>query len=74
MWRFWDSKKCVFIAPAMNTLMYLSQITQDYLEILKTHENIHMIPPISKKLACGDIGIGGIADSEVIFNEVIKYI
>eukprot|EP00826_Nyctotherus_ovalis_P059922 TRINITY_DN8375_c0_g1_i2.p1 TRINITY_DN8375_c0_g1~~TRINITY_DN8375_c0_g1_i2.p1 ORF type:complete len:217 (+),score=35.19 TRINITY_DN8375_c0_g1_i2:98-748(+) len=69
--RLW-SKKPMFIAPAMNTNMYLNPFTEQHIQQLVKAPNVHIIPPVSKKLACGDIGVGGIADTEVIYKTVIN--
>ncbi len=67
--RAWDFAKPVFIAPSMNCLMYSNPITQRQLKILKVYD-AKVIEPIVKKLACGDVGIGGLADIEYIFKVV----
>ena len=70
----WDKTKPAFVAPAMNTKMYENVFTKEYMEKMKHMENVHIIPPIQKKLACGDLGIGGIADTEVIYDTVCKHV
>jgi phosphopantothenoylcysteine synthetase/decarboxylase len=49
------------IAPAMNTLMWSSPFTQQHLDIL-TRLGATTIPPIAKRLACGDVGVGAMAE------------
>ncbi|GLJ40575.1 hypothetical protein SUGI_0837560 [Cryptomeria japonica] len=63
--RAWDFKKPLFIAPAMNTYMWNSPFTQRHLDVL-TEMGTSFIPPISKKLACGDYGNGAMAEPSVI--------
>ena len=54
----------------MNTLMWehpatarhLAQITADLRGALR------VVPPISKKLACDDVGVGAMAEREMILN------
>ncbi|GAA6426463.1 bifunctional phosphopantothenoylcysteine decarboxylase/phosphopantothenate--cysteine ligase CoaBC [Dielma fastidiosa] len=53
------------IAPAMNTAMFQNPITQDNLKLAK-HYGIQIIEPISGHLACGDAGMGKLADLETL--------
>uniref|UniRef100_A0A0D6R7U2 phosphopantothenoylcysteine decarboxylase n=1 Tax=Araucaria cunninghamii TaxID=56994 RepID=A0A0D6R7U2_ARACU len=63
--RAWDFNKPLFIAPAMNTFMWNSPFTQKHLDVL-SELGISLIPPITKKLACGDYGNGAMAEPSVI--------
>ncbi|KYQ89481.1 phosphopantothenoylcysteine decarboxylase [Tieghemostelium lacteum] len=59
--RAWDYKtKFLIIAPAMNTLMWENPFTSKHMDALKSlsNTNVKFIPPISKTLFCGDIGVG----------------
>lgn len=58
-------KEDVFVAPAMNTVMYESPALQRNLTTLK-RDRVNIIPPVEARLACGDTGIGKLADKEVI--------
>lgn len=58
--------KDIYIAPAMNTNMYLSEITQENINKLSKRKNIHFIYPQSGLLACKDEGIGKLADVDKI--------
>ena len=49
----------------MNTFMWDSPFTQQHLKAL-TDLGTEVIPPVSKKLACGDVGTGGMAAPEDI--------
>ena len=60
--------KPLIIAPAMNTAMWENPITQMHLKQCEQIYNLTMISPISKKLADGDKGIGGLADDEIIIS------
>jgi phosphopantothenoylcysteine synthetase/decarboxylase len=62
--KFGDGFKPLIIAPAMNTEMLWNPATQRNLHILK--ENIYIIDPQVKMLACGTEGIGALADLDVI--------
>lgn len=60
----------VVFAPAMNTNMYLNPIVQNNINKLKEY-GYDFIQPQSGRLACGDIGVGKLADTSLI-SEVIK--
>lgn len=60
-----------YISPAMNTRMYENPITQDNMKILESY-GIKMIEPQTGYLACGDTGIGKMAEPEQLL-EYIKY-
>jgi phosphopantothenoylcysteine decarboxylase len=49
------------VAPAMNTHMWTSPFTERHLKELDGL-GIRLIEPISKKLACGDVGTGAMAE------------
>ena len=55
----------VLVAPAMNTVMYHQQVTQDNLARLKSY-GYEIVSPASGQLACGDIGEGKLADLETL--------
>ena len=59
--RAWDFKKPLLFAPAMNTFMWDSPFTSQHVAVLEGL-GAKMIPPISKKLACGDVGSGAMAE------------
>ncbi|BEP29470.1 bifunctional phosphopantothenoylcysteine decarboxylase/phosphopantothenate--cysteine ligase CoaBC [Helicovermis profundi] len=65
------TKAPVLIAPAMNTNMYLNPITQENIERLMKLK-YKFIKPDSGRLACGDLGIGKLAPTEDIVEEVIN--
>ena len=58
------SKPC-YVAPAMNSVMWDKPIVQQHINTLCQH-NIHIIPPVSGELACGEEGIGAMADPQEI--------
>ncbi len=85
VFRAWDFAKPVFLAPAMNTLMWQSPVTLRHLrqlladraevplpdrwtldeapEVFARHApRLILIPPQAKRLACGDVGVGAMAD------------
>lgn len=60
-----------FIAPAMNVRMWENDILQRNLRTLSGEAGRYrIIPPVSKELACGDIGVGGLAAPEDIVKTV----
>jgi phosphopantothenoylcysteine decarboxylase len=65
--RAWDMKKpCVF-APAMNTLMWEHPATAKHIATLKEwFEDLNIVQPCVKTLACGDNGVGAMADVSAI--------
>lgn len=59
------TNKPVYIAPAMNTKMWEHPATQRNVKQLEA-DGIHMIPPASGDLACGEHGTGRMAEPEDI--------
>jgi len=60
----------VFVAPAMNTVMYEHPAVQHNLEVLR-HRGVQIIEPDSGFLACGDTGQGRLADPEAIVRRIL---
>ena len=80
---FKAKKPMVFLAPAMNTAMYVHPVTEKSLKILrdewgKSESNpdgwITILPPIEKSLACGDTGTGGMMDWRDIVKNIRCYL
>lgn len=65
----WDTTRPVIIAPACNTRMWTSKQNLGNIEEL-ARRGVRIIPPVIKKLACGDIGDGALADARVIASYV----
>lgn len=63
------TKSPVLIAPAMNTNMYENTITQTNISKLKSLD-YKFIEPGYGRLACGDIGQGKLADTDLIVDSV----
>ncbi|CAM6094235.1 unnamed protein product [Calypogeia fissa] len=63
--RAWDFQKPLFVAPAMNTFMWDSPFTRRHVASAQDL-GITLISPISKKLACGDIGNGAMEEPSMI--------
>lgn len=56
------SRTPVVVAPAMNTEMWNHPATQRNLRWLDELGRYHRVSPVEKRLACGDVGVGGLAD------------
>ncbi|MDE2009547.1 MAG: phosphopantothenoylcysteine decarboxylase [Candidatus Omnitrophica bacterium] len=61
----------VFIAPAMNDDMYANGMVRDNCARLKKH-GFKFIEPVRGKLACGDVGVGHLAEVETIVKTILK--
>jgi phosphopantothenoylcysteine decarboxylase len=70
--RAWDftSNKPFIVAPAMNTAMWTHPITAAQLSTLRSF-GVAVIDPITKKLACGDVGMGAMATIESLVAAVV---
>ena len=64
-----SSKAPVLLAPAMNRAMYDHPVTQDNLARLKKI-GYEFVGPIQGELACRQVGMGHIADTDDIVSEV----
>ena len=58
--------KPFLLAPAMNTLMWDHPATEIAINTLKKW-GVTLVPPVSKTLACGDIGTGAMASVDEIY-------
>ncbi len=61
------------LAPAMNTRMWENPMTDMHLRQAAQLYNVTVIPPIAKRLADGDEGIGALAEDETII-EIVERI
>ncbi len=61
----------VLICPAMNENMYKNKITQGNILKLKSL-GYNFVEPRTGKLACGETGVGCLAEAEAIIKEVKK--
>jgi phosphopantothenoylcysteine decarboxylase/phosphopantothenate--cysteine ligase len=62
----------VYVAPAMNHVMWKHSATQANLKILRNH-GINLIAPESGEQACGEVGIGRMAEPETICQHIISH-
>ena len=46
-----------YIFPAMNTLMYEHPLTAQHLRVVQEVVKYHVVGPVGKGLACGDVGM-----------------
>ena len=59
----------VLVAPSMNTFMWHQRITQQHLATLR-QRGVTVVEPVRKTLACGDTGMGAMAEVETIVERV----
>jgi phosphopantothenoylcysteine decarboxylase len=97
LYRAWDCRRPIVLAPAMNTFMWESPLTGRHLRLLLEEHGegalpppagttldeviaainrdcprLRVCPPQSKRLACGDEGMGAMADVEAIVATVAE--
>lgn len=70
--RAWGDKWPLIIAPAMNTRMWENPITWEHLRQIDKYYNVTIIRPTTKTLACGEHGIGAMADIGEIIAAINK--
>lgn len=63
-----EPHKPVVLAPAMNTVMWENEFVRANLSRIASigGARFHVVPPIDKRLACGEIGPGGLATTDDI--------
>ncbi len=59
------------LCPAMNTEMWDNPIVQRNVRWLEETGRYHIVPPVSKRLACGDVGAGALAEVDDVL-EILK--
>jgi len=69
VFRAWDWSRPVIVSPAMNTMMWENPPTRDLVANLMFY-GCHVIPPVAKRLACNDVGMGAMASVE----EIVKWV
>ncbi|MGI6150732.1 MAG: bifunctional phosphopantothenoylcysteine decarboxylase/phosphopantothenate--cysteine ligase CoaBC [Christensenellales bacterium] len=60
----------VLIAPAMNSAMYLSAANTANMKLLKERGCV-FVEPIEGLLACGDVGVGKLADVDALVSAIL---
>lgn len=68
--RAWDLSRPVVAAPAMNTLMWEHPFTARHLAALRDDLGVSVVAPVSRRLECGDTGVGAMAAPAVIADAV----
>ena len=63
----------VLIAPAMNHVMWHHVATQTNVALLQTH-GIRLISPEAGEQACGEMGVGRMAEPQTIFTHILAEI
>jgi phosphopantothenoylcysteine decarboxylase len=58
------------VAPAMNTRMWEHPATAAHVAAL-VQRGVAVVPPVSKVLACGDVGVGAMAPVDTIAEAVM---
>jgi len=59
------------LAPAMNTQMWDHPIVQRNRRWLEETGRFHFVEPVAKRLACGDVGVGGLASTDDLLAAVV---
>ncbi|KTW26715.1 hypothetical protein T552_02721 [Pneumocystis carinii B80] len=73
--RAWSPNLTIFAAPSMNTLMWQHPLTQKHIQFIQQIlPHIQFINPIEKTLACGDTGMGAMAEPTEIINRVVLHL
>lgn len=67
------NKKPLLLAPAMNTAMWENPITAVQLKQISSWYQAHVISPVTKQLADGDTGIGGLAGDAAIIKAINQF-
>ncbi|KAH9841786.1 flavoprotein [Rhodofomes roseus] len=60
-----------YVFPAMNTLMYEHPLTAEQLTVIREVIEYQVVGPIGKALACGDVGMGAMAEWKDIVQIVV---
>ncbi|MEM9136043.1 MAG: bifunctional phosphopantothenoylcysteine decarboxylase/phosphopantothenate--cysteine ligase CoaBC [Cyanobacteria bacterium P01_F01_bin.42] len=64
------SRTPVLLAPAMNTVMWQQPVVQRNMENLLADDRYHLIGPMSGRLACDAVGVGKMAEPEMIVDHL----
>jgi len=61
-----------YVYPAMNTLMYEHPLTAQHIRTIREVIGYHVVGPVSKSLACGDVGVGAMVEWRDIIASVVE--
>lgn len=64
--RAWDPVLPMILCPAMNTYMWKHPLTENHIGTLRDTCGYRILEPVSRRLACGDIGKGAMVPVEMI--------
>ncbi len=64
-----EPAKPVWLAPAMNTVMWEKPVVQGHLRTLVAG-GARLVPPVTGTLACGEDGVGAMADAAAIADAI----
>ncbi len=65
----------VVVAPAMNTMMWENPLVAANLDRLRDVDEgrrYRIVEPVAKELACGEMGVGGLADEASILAAIVE--
>lgn len=65
--------KPILLAPAMNTAMWQHPLTQQQLQTIQAFSGsdvVKVVAPMVKTLACGEVGVGALAEIDSIVKAV----
>nr|XP_043870398.1 phosphopantothenoylcysteine decarboxylase-like [Solea senegalensis] len=71
--RAWDMSRPLLFCPAMNTAMWQHPITAEQVSRMKEFGYVE-IPCVAKKLVCGDVGKGAMAEVSSIVSAVKQHL
>lgn len=75
VFRAWNPKTPIIVAPAMNTHMYTNPMTKKHLDVLKNYyPYVHVLKPVEKVLVCGDIGMGGMREWTDVVDHLVRHL
>lgn len=60
------------LCPAMNTAMWQHPVVQRNLGWIEGLQRYRVVAPSHKRLACGDVGIGGLAEIDTILEALVE--
>ena len=61
-----------YVYPAMTPLMYEHPLTAQHIRTIREVIGYHVVGPISKGLACGDVGVGAMVEWRDIVSSVVE--
>jgi len=61
-----------YVYPAMNTLMYEHPLTAQHVRTIREVIGYNVVGPVSKGLACGDVGVGAMVEWRDIVSSVVE--